>query len=441
MAAGKATGWIVMILVIAALTAAVLAATGVIPVAGQKQTAGGQSPDSKAERPPIAVTVGEVKTRQIQRTVDAVGSFQGFEEVTIAPEVSGRVVKLYHDRQDRVRPGDLLLEIDPKDYQLAVEEARRGLASELAKIKLTSIPPENLDVRQFLESLPNYRKSLNVEANAMSKRERAAGLFRSRTLTKEEYDQAATDYEVAKALREQAELEALSTLATARLKDALLKTSEDRLADTQIKVPEAKQIGSEVVGDIDYVIATRNISEGEMATPGMPGGVFHLVIDGVLKLRASIPERFVADVRIDQPVEIRVEAYEKEKKVFQGRVLRISPTVERLSRTFEIEVLVPNKERLLKPGGFAKLAVLTQIDPQAMTVPLESVVSFAGVNKVFVVRDGAASMVEVSPGVEGQGWIEVTPKKAGELAPGMQVVTTGHAQMADGSKVRVREKE
>src|SRR4029077_15162366 len=110
-----------------------------------------------------------------------------------------------------------------------------------------------------------------------------------------------------------------------------------------------------------------------------------------------------------------------------------NPTVDSASRTFQIEVLVPNESRQLKAGSFAKAAILTREDSQACTVPEESLVTFAGINKVFVIREGKAFPVEVRTGVRGGNWLEITS----ELPAGAQVVTSGATQLADGTAVRI----
>ena len=69
----------------------------------------------------VPVTVGAIVPRRVQRSVQVVGSFWGYDEVTVMAEVAGRVAKVFHEVGDVVRPGDVLLEIDPTDYELAVE--------------------------------------------------------------------------------------------------------------------------------------------------------------------------------------------------------------------------------------------------------------------------------------------------------------------------------
>jgi multidrug efflux pump subunit AcrA (membrane-fusion protein) len=127
-----------------------------------------------------------------------------------------------------------------------------------------------------------------------------------------------------------------------------------------------------------------------------------------------------------------------------GRVARVNPTVDTANRTFEVEVWVPNRERLLKSGSFATASILLGADDGAVTVPEEAIVRYAGVTKLFTVVDDKAVVVPVELGsrldIPGPGgsvhrWVEVS----GSLAVGTPVVTTGHSQLSDGASVRVRE--
>src|SRR5262249_52878185 len=109
---------------------------------------GGSSADVKTETPAITVTVEPVATRTLKRTVTAVGTLNGFEETTLAPKVEGRILSIRTDIGDRVAPGTVLLELDPKDYDLAIGEATQALAAELAKLGLTELPVNEFDVNK-----------------------------------------------------------------------------------------------------------------------------------------------------------------------------------------------------------------------------------------------------------------------------------------------------
>jgi multidrug efflux pump subunit AcrA (membrane-fusion protein) len=149
----------------------------------------------------------------------------------------------------------------------------------------------------------------------------------------------------------------------------------------------------------------------------------------------------MGDVAIGQKVRLTVAPYPG--RTFEGTVLRISPAVDRVSRTFEIDVEVPNPTRELHPGGYAKGEILTRVEPAAWTVPMSAVVTFVGSTKVYVNRDGVASAVPVSLGVEGRDgsdvWVELLRPDKRALSLESQVITSGHSLLADGVHVKIRQ--
>ena len=71
----------------------------------------------------VPVTVAPLEHRTIERTVDVIGTLRGWEQVTVGSKRSGRVIKVHHDMGDRVEPGEPLVDLEPIDAKLAVEEA------------------------------------------------------------------------------------------------------------------------------------------------------------------------------------------------------------------------------------------------------------------------------------------------------------------------------
>jgi multidrug efflux pump subunit AcrA (membrane-fusion protein) len=379
----------------------------------------------------VAVTVAKVELQSIQRAVEVVGSFEGFEELTVTPKVDGRVIRIHYDIGDIVNPGDVLLEIDPTDYQLAIEEARKKIETELAKDGLTALPGPEFDIMK----LPTVVRAVNQYRNAMMKFTRTDSLYKQKISTKEEWDQTYTDSEVAKATVEQTKIEAQTNIAKAREQAAILDTALQMLRDTKVEVPAPSVSISKLAKspqEVEYAVADRMIAEGEMATRSNPKGVFNLVLDKLLKYKAAVPEFFTGQVKTGQKVHIHVEAYPD--RVFEGTVSRISPTVDRLSRTFQVEILVKNFEREVKPGGFAKASILTRVESQAKTVPVEALVTAVGTTKIFVVVDGKAHAVDVKTGVAERNWVEITS----ELDLKSQVIISGQNQLAEGTPVKVR---
>src|SRR5262245_18176693 len=128
MKTGKRRRWLVGLVLAAAVGGLVYAGT---LLAGRGGLAA--EPPAPRQREAVAVTVERVTARPVRRTVTVIGSLYGRNEVTVSPKVEGRIIRVHHDVGDVVRPGAVLLEIDPTDFELAVAEARRALELELVK--------------------------------------------------------------------------------------------------------------------------------------------------------------------------------------------------------------------------------------------------------------------------------------------------------------------
>ena len=222
-------------------------------------------------------------------------------------------------------------------------------------------------------------------------------------------------------------------MASAMASRVSLDVAKQNLTDMTIVTPTPTMPAAAEAGEIRYAVTERPVSEGQMLQPGHE--VMSLVIENPLRLWVKSPERYVGQIKEGQLTRIRVAAHGDE--VFEGRVARINPSIDEASRTFQVEILVPNAEGRLRPGGFAEAEVVVDAEDNAKVVPLEAMAELAGVTKVFVVENGTSRAVPVEKGVEGDGWIEVI----GGLEPGETVVTTGQVQLAllaDGTPVTVR---
>jgi membrane fusion protein (multidrug efflux system) len=192
-----------------------------------------------------------------------------------------------------------------------------------------------------------------------------------------------------------------------------------QLGHTKIRAPFAGRIAKRLVDVGNYV---------RVGTP-----IFVLVADDPLRLRGEVPERFAADLKPGQDVRGVVEAYPDDR--IRGRLARISAAADPKSRALTVEALVPNPDGKLKVGFFCKAAILTRTDAEALVIPGEALVSFAGVTRVFVVDEGGIARArEVTTGLRFGPKVEVT---AG-LAPEERVATSALARLADGTPVVVR---
>ena len=396
---------------------------------------------------PVVITVATATARPVERRVRTVGTLHGFEEIDVSPLVDGRVARVAHDIGDIVEPGETLLEIDDADFLLAVQEVERSLELELASLGLSTVPDLSFDISR----LPSVERAGLVERSAADTLERVRGLEARGVITKDEIQKAELALDTARLDRKQRLLEAEQALAAVRHREAVLETARKRLGDTRVVAPaiEVRTFRRPGEGGVDevaaaartYTVAARYVTEGEVVR-SMPAAVlFRLVVEDVLKLKAAVPERHAASIAPGQEVDLAVESLPG--VAVTGHVVRVHPTIDTASRTFDVEVQVPNAGHRLKPGAFAKASILLDRQSDAVTVPEESLVRFAGVTKLFVVVEGRAVAVPVEPGVRldvtdeagvVRRWIEIP---AGVTA-GAEVVTSGLAQLTDGAAVRVR---
>ncbi|MBA4019224.1 MAG: hypothetical protein C0483_18820 [Pirellula sp.] len=412
-----------------------------------------QAAASAAAKKPeaVAVTVALATARPIERRVRTVGTLHGYEEIEISPLVDGHVRRVLHDVGDVVAPGEPLLEIDDADFRLAVQEMGRALELELAKLGLVAVPDKSFDVG----GLPGVLRARLVEENAAETYERYKGLVDRNAITKDDFQKAELNLDVARLDTKQRVIEAEQSLAAVRHRQAILETAEKRLRDARIVTPPLTTVATVpsqislvstasagAIASPSYTVCERLVSEGEIVKASPPTKLFRLVVENPLKFQAAIPERHSAQVRVGQTVDLAVESLPGQTVV--GRVVRVNPTVDTANRTFQVEIAVPNSERRLKPGSFATASILIGSDAQAVTVPEEAIIRFAGVTKLFALSGDKVVAVPVETGTRmevrdaagaAHRWVEVI----GGLRPGAAIVTTGHSQLAEGSQVRVRE--
>ena len=379
-----------------------------------------------ADRSAVMVTVEPVTLRSVQRAVEGIGTLHAFEEITIAARVEGRVRELKFDVADNVKPGELLLQIDPTDYELAVEQAQRALQVELVKLGLTELP----DAKFEFEKVPSVLMAQSKREKAQMRVDRVGKLLTSQAVAVENSDNAKADLRVADAEYANELLLAKALLATIRMKQTTLAMAQQQLDDSKVRTPTPTAPMPGFPDGVLYAVTRRSVSEGTLVRPGTE--ICKLVVYQTLKLHLPIPERFSSEIQVGQKVDVHTAAIATPRT---GTVTRINPAVEPATRTFEVEVQVPNPEGTLKPGSFAKAEILTHVDPEAVTVPLSSLVNFAGINKIFLAKDGHAVAVPVTLGVQSTEWVEIAKPV---LPRDANVITSGQTMLAEATPVSVR---
>jgi membrane fusion protein (multidrug efflux system) len=171
--------------------------------------------------------------------------------------------------------------------------------------------------------------------------------------------------------------------------------ADDKVLEAQRDLLKVKLDRTVIRAPLTGGIAIRFVSAGEVAQIGRP--LFKIVQDDPLKFRTPIPERFASFLHLDQEVRLGVAAYPDRR--FAGKITRINPAAEEVNRSILIEAEVPNPEGLIKPGFFGSGEIVYDSAAPALVVPDAALTTFAGMTKLFVVKDGKAEERVVRPGV------------------------------------------
>jgi multidrug efflux pump subunit AcrA (membrane-fusion protein) len=401
------------------------------------------------------VTVVELEHRKVERVVEIEGTLKAWEELTVSAKQGGHVQRVAHDMGDRVAPGEVLLELDPVDGALALKQAEAKYIGELAKLGVTRKQAEefvkryganesllhNVDTEQLIKDLPAYKQAFATREKARQELTRQQGLYARGAGVMQDLQNAQNDVQATQAALDNVELTARTNLAAAIGSRVALDVAQQQLSELVVTVPKPVSLpsGHTRLEDVAYAVSKRLVSEGQRLKDGDP--VFELVIEDPIRLWTNVPERFRGDVEVGQPV--RVTAMSRPGETFEGRVARINPAVDPVSRTFQVESLIPNGDGKLRPGGFGRGKIVVKSDAQAVVVPVESVYRFAGVTKIFLVEDGRSKGYSVELGQELVGGVEVVGAEV-TLPEAGKVVATGQsmlARLAEGTRVVVREPE
>jgi HlyD family secretion protein len=299
----------------------------IIVVAGgfwlYKQRAAGSSKTDTAsaeQRPKTAV----VEERDINFSVPAAGEISPAEQVSVKPEINGRIEQLPVDIGDEVKRGQLLFSLD--DKELRNEKASRE--TEIARAKL-----------QLDQAERNFR--------------RAGELAEENLISRELYENSRTEYELAKNTLERSQRD--------------LAIVEERLTKTKILAP------------FDCTILTRPVSVGQAVSGsgGFNSGTEVLTIADLnnLVINAHINQADITRLRQDQEVDVAVEAVAGLNVV--GRVERIAPqaTIRNNIKGFAVRILLKDVDKRIRPGMTANIKIPVASAENVVAVPLAAVFS------------------------------------------------------------------
>ena len=364
---------------------------------------------SKSDAPKSATALNKARTvrvalselRPMERVVTVTGLLLADEAATLSVKIGGRLKALSVDIGSLVKRGDVIAQVEPRDYELRLQQVSAALSQARAMVGL---PLEGTDDQFDSLKTSAVKEAKAVLNEATRNRDRVLKLSQQGVLSTSDLDTVEAAYTIALNRYEAAGEEARTRQAVLAQRRAEFDLSRQQLNDTSLRSP------------FDGAIQSRLANVGEFLPAGSP--VVKLVKTDPLRLRLEVSERDAASVQLNQRVRLTAEG---DTNIYTGTLTRVSPAIDEQTRMLLVEADVRN-DGSLRPGLFSRAKIVTREDEEGVAVPEQALIVFAGIEKVVVVQDGKALEKMVSTGRRGPGWIEiVSGLKAGErvvIAPG-----------------------
>jgi RND family efflux transporter MFP subunit len=353
-------------------------------VAGCKPTATPASRD--AAKAPTPVTTLVVELRPMERTIPAFGTLQAMDHATVSIKTTGRLKLLKVDVGSPVKAGEVLAQIEPRDYELRVQQSAALLAQARARLGL---PIEGEDDSVDLEKVSIVREAKALFDEAEKTLERVRRLQSEKISSEAELERAQAEQQVTLNRYRDALQDARERQAILAQRRAEFEIAKQQLTDTSLRAP------------FDGVVQARLTNVGEFLTSGSP--VLSLVQVDPLRLRLEVPERQAMQIQPAQTVRM---TFEGRTNYYLGQISRVSPALDERKRMLLVEAEFKNPGTL-RPGAFARAEIVTEPAVPTLAIPTDALVTFAGTEKAFLVQTNRAVERRLTIGRRSGGWVEV----------------------------------
>jgi membrane fusion protein (multidrug efflux system) len=359
------------------------------------------------------------------------------KQVAIFSKVSGYIRRIAVERGALVTPGQLLVEIEDAELQAAVEQAKAGVATAEANLRVAH---SNTGAARaaVVNQEANLLRAKAVQENDWRNYERMQELHARGLISAMERDNARTTGESSKAALAAAEAQvavARSQIETQESQVHLARAQVERERAT-LKIAQSNLDNARIIAPFTGYISQRNLDPGAAVNAQAAGtntasvGILILQNIDTVKIQVEVQERDISLVRVGSTARVFVDAYPG--KVFTARATRTVHALDPRTRTLGFEMEIPNPNHLLKPGMYARAELSVATHPGALLVPGEAIRIEDGVPVLYLVQDGIVARRPVTVGVTEGTLVEVTQGLSGAEA----VIVEGTELVREGQKVR-----
>jgi len=390
----------------------------VIKGVGMKSEAGeGENePEQKATETPLPVKVGEVVRGDLIIRLKSPGEAVTNMYVDMKAEVSGKVNRILVKESQRVRKGQVLLELDDREARLSLENSEATRLETLSRYILE---------QQFAGGDQAVTEPNQAGQTLTKKLEESSDLYQKGMISQEEFERRSRQIEI-------------DIIKSGAKKEEIMEVSQG-LTQAEIQVKQARLTleKTKVLAPFSGVITNIQVSPGQNVSGGTD--LFTLVNIDRVQVHAKVLESEIGKMKVGREVDLKFSAYPEQ--VFKGRVQAISPIVDPADKTCNVIVEMVNVDQAVKPGMHAEVEIAAEIYTDRLLVPQDAILTRNQRKLVFVVEEDRAKWKYIAIGLENEEFAEVLPTDdpGGGVEAGNQVLIDGHFTIAHDARIRIVE--
>ncbi len=348
---------------------------------------------------PVSVNTVDATSETWPQLYDAPGTVQARVSTVVSARFMGYVRDVRVQIGDRVRQGQPLITLDTRDLDIG---SRKSVAAR-EEVK-TAIPEADSAVAAAAANLDLAQVTFG----------RMQELFRKKSISNQEFDEASAKLKAA---------QAAYGMAQARRVQLNSRLSQ---AEEEVRATEVARTYAEITAPFAGVVVAKGVDVGTLAVPGSP--LLTLEREAGYRLEAPVESR-VATIRPGQPVQVLLDGADK---ALEARVTEIAPSVDPASRAYIVKIDLPAGPNI-RSGLFGR-ATFELGSRRVLAVPAAAVVEHGQLQSVFVAEGGVARARLITTGAKSKDGMEVLSG----LEPGEKIIFPLPRGLADGAKVEVR---
>lgn len=331
----------------------------------------------------IPVAVAPAIRKDMPVYLNGLGTVEAYYTVVVKPRIDGQVTEVYFKEGQDVKKGDLLVQIDPRPYEVAVSQAEAQLYKDQAQLVIAK--------RNF---------------------ERFGDLFKQGVVSQQDYDTQQSNYG------------ALD--GAVRADQAAVDNAKLNVAYCRVTAPIPGRVGLRQVDPGNYVHSSD--ANGLVVITQL-----HPIATTFTIPQDSLPQVMLASRKRSKPLEVDVYSRDNQTKLAAGSLTTVNNLVDPTTGTVKLKAVFDNPDNLLWPNQFVNARLLLDVQKNTIAIPSAAIQRGVQGTFVFVVgQDNTAQIRQVKIGVTDGNLIAIDSG----LNQGDQVVTDGQDKLQAGSKVQ-----